>query len=173
MNTIIVYTSKTGFTKRYAGWMAEELDCAAVPFSKKAAKGLGRYDLIIYGGGVTAAAINGLAAFKKTRVYTDKKIIVFATGATPAAAASTIEKIHDRNFSEKEKQRIPFFYMQGGINYEQMGFTGRTLLHFMHNLLAKKARRTVEETNMMNMTAASTDASDRSYAAPLVKCIQN
>lgn len=29
MKTLIVYTSQTGFTKRYADWMAEELQANA------------------------------------------------------------------------------------------------------------------------------------------------
>ena len=34
MSTIVVYQSETGFTKKYAEWIAEALDCEAVPFKK-------------------------------------------------------------------------------------------------------------------------------------------
>ena len=34
MNRIVVYTSKTGFTEKYAKWIAEELQCEAVSLKK-------------------------------------------------------------------------------------------------------------------------------------------
>jgi len=172
MNAIVVYTSKTGFTKRYAEWIAEELHCEAAAFNKKSIKSLDRYELIIYGGGITANTINGLSALKKLRAYNEKKVIVFATGATPEKAVNTINQIRDKNFPEQEKARIPFFFMQGGINYERMGFMGRTVMHFMHSILSKKSNRTEEETEMMNALAASYDASDRSYIKPVLEYIQ-
>lgn len=172
MNTIVVYTSKTGFTRRYAEWIAEELHCEAVTFDKKNIKKLEAYELIIYGGGITANTINGLSALKKLRVYNEKKIIVFATGATPENAVSVINQIRNRNFSEQEKVRIPFFFMQSGINYERMGFMGRKMMQLMHHILSKKSNRTEEETGMMNALAASYDASDRSYIKPVLEYIQ-
>lgn len=35
VNTLIIYKSKTGFTKRYATWIAEELHADLIPFEKK------------------------------------------------------------------------------------------------------------------------------------------
>ena len=34
MKKIVVYQSGTGFTAKYAGWIAEELDCDAVDFKR-------------------------------------------------------------------------------------------------------------------------------------------
>ena len=63
MKKIIVYQSKTGFTKKYAEWMAEVLNCMTVTF-KKDMKNLNEYDLIIFGGGIMAGKVNGLEQFK-------------------------------------------------------------------------------------------------------------
>lgn len=53
MKTLIVYTSQTGFTKRYADWLAEELQ-ADVMTLEEAKKQDTQYfdtaDVIIYGG---------------------------------------------------------------------------------------------------------------------------
>ena len=34
MNSIVTYKSKTGFTKKYAEWIAEDLGCKAVKLSE-------------------------------------------------------------------------------------------------------------------------------------------
>ena len=54
MKTIVIYNSQTGFTKRYAQWIAEAAgaDCLALPDAKK--KDLTAYEAIIYGGWASA-----------------------------------------------------------------------------------------------------------------------
>ena len=50
MRTVIIYNSQTGFTKRYAEWIAEETgaDCLELSIAKK--KDLSIYETIIFGG---------------------------------------------------------------------------------------------------------------------------
>ena len=49
MKTLIIYSSQTGFTKKYATWIAEELqaDCILLKDAKKI--NLDDYENIIYG----------------------------------------------------------------------------------------------------------------------------
>lgn len=35
MNTVVVYCSQTGFTEKYAKWLAEDLSCEAVRYSER------------------------------------------------------------------------------------------------------------------------------------------
>ena len=49
-NTIIVYESKYGSTKKYAEWLSEELSCDLVEKKKTNIDELLNYDTIIYGG---------------------------------------------------------------------------------------------------------------------------
>lgn len=37
MKAVIIYYSKTGFTRRYAQWLAEDLNCPAVPYQRRGA----------------------------------------------------------------------------------------------------------------------------------------
>lgn len=51
MKTLVIYSSKTGFVKKYAEWIAEELRADLFP-ADRAHKSIFRsYDTIIYGGG--------------------------------------------------------------------------------------------------------------------------
>ena len=81
MSTIVVYQSETGFTKKYAEWIAEELGCEVVPFKKTNATKLQGYDKVIYGGWLMGGMIVGV---EKVREFGLKELIVFATGASPA-----------------------------------------------------------------------------------------
>ena len=64
MKTIVIYNSQTGFTKRYAEWIAQEsgADCFELSTAKK--KNLDEYDAIIYGGWACAGSISKIGWFK-------------------------------------------------------------------------------------------------------------
>ena len=45
--TIIIYHSKTGFSQRYAQWLAEALHCQAIPWRERKTVNLTRVDTLI------------------------------------------------------------------------------------------------------------------------------
>ena len=61
MKTIVVYTSKTGSTKRYAEAIAARLQCEAKPAKTVNAEELQTYDRVVYGGWIFANKISGLS----------------------------------------------------------------------------------------------------------------
>lgn len=77
MNRIVVYASKTGFTEKYAKWIAEELECEAVELKKAKLSALSDYDQVIYGGWVMGNMVSGYDKIKKLNV---KELIVFCSG---------------------------------------------------------------------------------------------
>lgn len=167
MNAIVVYNSKTGFSEKYAKWIAEDLNIQAVPF-KQALKTLDNYDLIIFGGGVMAGMINGMNKLKATLAFTSKKIILFATGATQQGSTETIKQFKNTNLTEDEQKTISFYYFQGGINFKGMSFLPKMMLKMMKNMLEKKSVKTEEEENMLKTFASSEDHSNREWIEPLV-----
>lgn len=50
MKTIVFYTSQTGFTKRYAQWIADAAGAECLELSKAKKKDMTSFDAIIYGG---------------------------------------------------------------------------------------------------------------------------
>ena len=55
MNTIIIYSSQTGFTERYAKWLADELSAETITLAdakKKNDDYFKEADAIVYGGWV-------------------------------------------------------------------------------------------------------------------------
>ena len=97
---IILYQSKYGATKKYVDWLVEELgyDYAETKNSKVA--NLLNYDVIILGGGVYASGIAGLQFLKKNiGQLTDKKIVVFAVGASPYDEKA-IQQVRELHFKD-------------------------------------------------------------------------
>jgi len=47
---LVTYKSVTGFTKQYAKWIAEELDCTMMEWKDVSAKTMSEYDTVIFGG---------------------------------------------------------------------------------------------------------------------------
>ena len=83
MKTIVIYRSKTGFTRKYAQWITEALSADIFDISKVNDNMLSDYDTIIYGGSLYAAGITGVKYIKQNLAkLKDKKVIVFATGAS-------------------------------------------------------------------------------------------
>ena len=64
MKTIVIYTSQTGFTKRYAQWIADAAGAECLELSEAKKKDLTSYDAIIYGGWACAGGISKLGWFK-------------------------------------------------------------------------------------------------------------
>ena len=120
MKTIVIYNSQTGFTKRYAEWIAEAAgaDCLALAEAKK--KNLAAYDAIVFGGWACAGGISKLGWFKSNiDKWGDQKLIVFCVGASPIESPE-IEPALKKNFRETEFKRVNVFYCPGGWRYENM-----------------------------------------------------
>ena len=119
MRVIVIHKSKTGFTKRYAEWIAEELKCDILDYKNLSRSSIAEYDFVIYGSRVHAGKIDGIKKIKA--LFSDNemsKLIIFATGATPLEVEDVINTIWKSNFSNEELKIISHFYMQGGLNYE-------------------------------------------------------
>ena len=134
---IILYQSKYGATKKYAGWLVERIgyDCVETKNAKVA--DLKNYDVIILGGGVYASGIAGLQFIKKNiGQLADKKLAVFAVGASPydKKAIMQIREMHFRN----ELRNIPLFYCRGAWDEEKMKFADRTLCKMLQKAVAKQ-----------------------------------
>lgn len=173
MKSVVVYKTKTGFTKKYAEWIAEELACKAVAVKDFTKEELNSYDTIIYGGGITAGMIGGLKKFKSWMLDTsNKKFIVFATGGVPYEVYEKEDQVRNANFTELEKQHIPYYYFQGGINYENMKLGSRLMMRMFASILRKKKNKTPEEQASADMMAKSYDHSDRKFIQPLIQCVR-
>ena len=98
MKSIVIYNSKTDFTKKYAEWISETAGCECVPLKKASKIKLADYDAIVFGSWCMAGGISKLSWFKKrlpALSAAGKKLIVFEVGANPPdnpEAAETLRR---------------------------------------------------------------------------------
>ena len=110
MKTIVFYTSQTGFTKRYAQWIADAAGAECLELSKAKKKDLTSFDAIIYGGWACAGGISKLGWFKSNLdKWENKKLIVFCVGASPENSPEVAPALR-QNFSDSEWNKVSVFY---------------------------------------------------------------
>ena len=164
--TIIIYRSKTGFSQRYAQWMAEELGCRAVPFQDRGAVRLGEYDTIILAGGLYAGQMAGLKWLTKQLPRLEgKRVAAVALGASPAESPEckeTLEKLF------KPLPQVRGFYCQGGLDYEHMGAVNRTLMAGLRSML----RKDPEKAEMLDYISKSFDVLKRESLEPVLAWVR-
>ena len=149
MNTIVVYKSISGFTKKYAQWIAKELNAVLYKKDNITVRTLLKYETVIYGGSLHAVGIIGLDLIKKNfEALKDKNIIVFATGASPFKDG-LIKEIFSNNFCEDQKETVKVFYLRGGFNFDKLNerwldnFLFKILVGTINNPLARNNISTV------------------------------
>lgn len=189
MNTAVIYASKTGFARKYAEWIADELRSgktggptpsprradavAANPvqvgassanpyrtgggsvdlFDAKSVRPdmLDAYDTIVYGGGLYAVGINGIKLIKDNLArLSGKKVVVFATGASPNRSGTT-DFIRDSNFTVEEQKQIRFFYLRGGFDYSKLKPKDKILMTLLRLkiMMKKETGRIDDERGML------------------------
>lgn len=149
MKTLVMYKSKTGFTKKYAEWIAEELSADIFDVSKVNTNMLTIYDTIIYGGGLYAVGINGVKYITQNLdKLKDKKVIVFATGASPFRE-EVLREVSDKNFTSEEQKYIQFFYLRGGFDFLKLKPFYKVIMTLLKWKLKMKRELTPDERGML------------------------
>ncbi len=172
MKTIIIYNSQTGFTKRYAEWIAEaaEADCIELSAAKK--KDLTAYEAIVFGSWACAGSISKISWFKgNIDKWTGKKLIVFCVGASPIENPE-VEIALSQIFNESERKKAALFYCPGGLNYDKMAAPSKLMMKlFVKSLKAKKVK-TQEDELMIKMISSSYDIAGKQYIEPILQCLK-
>ena len=173
MKILVTYKSKTGFTKKYAEMIAEEIECTLVDFREVTVEKMSEYDVVVFGGRLHAGMVDGLKKAKEMfEKSSAKKFVVFATGATPNEAKEVIEGIWPNNLSADELETIPHFYMQSGICYEKMPFVDKAIMKMVASMLSKKQDKNEYDECFEQALKGSFDISSKKYALPLIEYLK-
>ena len=173
MKTVIIYNSQTGFTKRYAQWIAEAAGADCLELSAAKNKNLDGYDAIVFGGWAHGGRISKISWFKSNLdKWTNKKLIAFCVGASPIDNPD-IEPALKQNFSEVELEKVSLFYCPGGFNYEKMSTRSKLMMKLFITVLKAKKDKSEEEKTRIKMISSSYDISDKKYIEPILQCLNS
>lgn len=172
--TIIVYESKYGATKKYAEWLAQELNCDL--FSKKdvSPAKIGDYNTVIYGGGIYASGIAGISFLKKNdKLLHGKKIIIFAVGASPYNE-NAFDAVKKKNLTDS-LAAVPCFYLRGAFNEKVMSFGDRVLIGMLKKAVSKKDPAQYEpwQKALMETIGQAGDWTSKENLTPLLEYLKS
>ncbi|MGN1111655.1 MAG: flavodoxin domain-containing protein [Acutalibacteraceae bacterium] len=171
MKTIVIYNSQTGFTKQYAQWIAQELQCDSVSLQRINEIALSDFDTIIFGSWCHAGRIKKLNwVFEELKKDANKNYVVFAVGASPMDSPD-VEKTMEQNIPKNSI--VKGFYFQGGLNYEKMNLSSRAMMKLFSSMLKKKKDATESERKMAEMVSRSYDISDKRFIVPLLRYVHS
>ncbi len=171
---MVAYKSSTGFTKKYAEAISNELNGTLVEYKDATAELMSGCHTVVFGSRAHAGRIDGYKKIKDTfQKSSAHKLALFVTGATPATAKSTIEGFWAQNLSPKELESTPHFYMPGGLCYEKMSLPDKLMMKMAATMMKKKKNKTAQDLAFEQAISVSYDISDMSYIKPLVACLKH
>ena len=153
----IVYTSATGFTRRYAQLLGERTGLPVHDLRGKVlpVRGTG----VLYLGWMFAGTVKGLArARKRWRVQA-----VCAVGMAPAEMVSAGELCQKCGLGER-----PLFYLRGGYAPEKLTGIYRPMMGMMTKKVTKDPPKDDQEAYMQKVFREGADFVDEKYLEPVL-----
>ncbi|QBO36843.1 flavodoxin [Periweissella cryptocerci] len=120
----VIYKAKIGMTKQYATWIAEAFKADLLELSEIEQFGMLKYDLVIFGGAISAGTIRGINDLMK-RAY--RELVIFTVGMTPPSDLDH-HALLERNIPADRRTKTPVFHFHGGFDCKMLGFFERTIL---------------------------------------------
>ena len=174
MRTIIVYSSQTGFTKKYAEWLAEKLGAEIMTIKdarKKDDKYFDSYDAIIYGGWVAVEKIHKADWFtSRIEKWQSKRLAMFCVGASPAKY-SGVDSLLKKSLTDEQKKYVKVFYCEGGLDYDKMTLGSKMLMKTFAAMLNGKKEKTPDDIAMAEHISKSGDYTDKKFIEPIAAYI--
>ena len=163
MERIVVYQSGTGFTAKYADWIAKELCCEVTDFKKIKKNELIKYDQVIYGGWIMGNMVYG---YNKISALNLKNVVVFGVGMS-VPCDELFTKIAEQNKIEKDR----LFYFEGGYNPQKVGLIKKMMMNMIKKSVEKKPEKTPEDVHLLE-TFKGADNTKKEYIQPLIEFVK-
>lgn len=169
---LLLYKSKTGFTKRYAEIIAKETHAVLMDYKKASPKIMSGFDTVIFGSRAHVGMIDGYKKIRQMFLKSGAKhFVLFVTGATPNNSKE-VETFWQQNLSADELRNLPHFYMQSGLCYEKMPCLDRLMMKGFCSMMQKKKNKTEQDKTIEQMITGSYDISSDEYTKPLLDYVR-
>lgn len=168
---VVVYRSKTGFTKNYATWLAKRLNCTLLEGDKISVKDITDYDTIIYGSGLYAIGISGIKLITKNfELLKDKRLIVFAVGASPAKR-EIVPELVKANIPTEQQNKIELYYLRGGFDYNRLSPFYKLLMNLKKLQLKKIKNPDADVKGMLASYERPLDFTNEKNLEPIIHSV--
>lgn len=136
MQSIVLYVSQVGSTKKYAEDIASSLSTNAVPLKKFKWKDISKYGLIIFGGWVVGGKIKGLDDFLSH--YDDmgnKNVIIFSSGMSIPSKEGRDEII---NKNVLDLYHVRYYQLRGSFDMAKLPFFQKIMIKMALKMMSSK-----------------------------------
>ena len=172
-NSIIIYGSRYGSTKRYAERLAQMTGLQTVFF--KDVKSVADYDRIVYLGALCAGGVMGL---KKTvsSLSPNQELIVATVGLADPTDAENVNHIRGglkKQVPASHYDESKIFHLRGAIDYTKLGLKHRIMMKLLYSKVLKipEAERNAEVRALIATYGKQVDFVNFDTLEPLVKTI--
>jgi menaquinone-dependent protoporphyrinogen IX oxidase len=149
--TLVIYFSKYGTTKKYAEWIASELNGDVCDIKNVKQNNLKNYDTIILGAALYAGQLKGLDIITNNyEEIKDKKMVIFTCGVADYSKEENINAIQKRianKLSEKIMENVKIYYLRGGIDYKKLNLKHKIMMWMVKKMITKKQTEELNEEN--------------------------
>ncbi|GHV51167.1 flavodoxin [Bacteroidia bacterium] len=172
---LVVYFSKYGSTKKYAEWIASELNGDIYNVNNIKQNILKNYDVIILGSALYAGKIKGInIIINNYEKIKHKKIIIYTCGLadyTKIENINTINKRLEGAIPENIKQNINIYYLRGGINYKELNLKHKIMMWLLKKSIMKKGLERIneEDKEFINTYGQTIDFTDKKNITEIIK----
>ncbi|MGL5750352.1 MAG: flavodoxin domain-containing protein [Paraclostridium sp.] len=167
----VIYKTKYGSTKKYAGWIALKLEADLYEVSDIRPKHLLEYDIIIFGGGLYIGKINGINFIKNNYdKIKDRQLLIFTVGMQ-TINDDIRDKIIDMNFKNMELENVNIFNYMGAFEYRQLSIIDKMLITPIKKQIYYKNVRdlTIEDENLLKGFKNLVDLSNKKSINSLIE----
>ena len=171
---LVMYYSVYGTTKKYAQWIAEELNAEICERKKADQNSLANYDTIVLGSGLYAGVIQGLdLIIKNYEVIKNKKLVLFTCGLADYSNQVNINNIQKRidvKLPENIRSNVKVFFLQGGVNYKELSFIHKIMMGMVKLSIKRKSpnKRNDEDKEFLKTYGQTLDFTSKKNIAALV-----
>ena len=149
--TLVLYYSVYGTTKKYAEWIASELNGDIYALGDLKVNNLAIYDAIIIGSGLYAGKIKGMdIIINNYETLRGKKLVLFTCGLADYTKPENINTITGRintAIPEHIRQNIKIFLLRGGIDYKRLTFLHRVMMGILNMIIVRKVKKDGDKPN--------------------------
>jgi menaquinone-dependent protoporphyrinogen IX oxidase len=173
--TLVVYNSKYGHTKKYAQWLAEELNADIYDGKKLKNNLLSNYSTILFGSSLYAGTNKAAHLIvKHFEQIKDKNIVLFTVGMYDTNSEENIigiNKTLNKVITSEIREKIKIFHVRGGIDCSNLSFPHKIMMKVAHSVLSKKSEneRTDADKDFLSIYGKKIDFTDKKMLIPIVE----
>lgn len=163
MNCAVLYKSKYGTTKLYAGWTALKLGADLYELSDFNINDINFYDTIIFGLPVYMDKVRGIDFLvRNCNKFKNKEVILFTVGAKSY-----------KHIYQEELKNVKKFHFRGKIDFNELNIKDKILLYNLKDKMNVKKILLDEEREFLDFIKKQENLINKSNVNEIIEFIES